>query len=269
MLLTGGGAFVWWFADAFSIGRMVAAWNLEQGRREAAGEPPLGLDFLPPLARLGEATEPAWAQRWRARGSAWRVLRLAGDVLVVVIAGTMLGYLVGTDGADEAVVAVLLVAATTALGAGPDWLDDVPLAGTLMRWSHRLRLFYHYNQPGSPPALLLRSMIGIMWAPFRTKDRAEVKLYVELGAAFTGLFLLLDLVPALVLPLFSGGGLELGSLLTGWIQEVFATFFLVCAFTAPIGAVLTLYLLVRPTHVLPRALAALTVVSLLAGAWPW
>jgi hypothetical protein len=138
-----------------------------------------------------------------------------------------------------------------------------------MRWSHRLRLFYHYNQPGSPPALLLRSVIGIMWAPFRTKDRAEVKLYVELGAAFTVVFLLLDLVPALILPLFTGGGLALGTLLAGWLQEVFATFFLVYAFTAPIGAVLTLYLLVRPTHVLPRALAALTVVSLLAGAWPW
>ncbi len=266
MLFTGGGALAWWLVDAALINGMVDQHNERQAFRERHGMPPLEMDFMPPLWKGALERTPTWLERWEAR-SRWREgLRFAGDVLVVLITGTLLGGFFGTDGAAEAIVAVLLVAGITAMGAGPRWLDDVPGVHALTRWSHRLRLFYHHNAPGSPPALLLRSVLGILAAPFRARDRAEVKLYIELGAAFTAGFLLLDLVPEVLIPLFSPDvPFQLGSVLGGWILEALTTFFLTYAFAAPIGAVLTLYLLVRPTHTVPRLLAGLTVVAIALG----
>ncbi|NIP82074.1 MAG: hypothetical protein GWM90_23780, partial [Gemmatimonadetes bacterium] len=46
-------------------------------------------------------------------------------------------------------------------------------------------------------------------------------------------------------------------LLGVWIREAFMTFFVIYAFAAPIGAVLTLYLLTRRTHTVPRLLGGL------------
>jgi hypothetical protein len=57
-----------------------------------------------------------------------------------------------------------------------------------------------------------------------------------------------------------------------WAQEAFMTFVMIYAFAAPIGAVLTLYVLTRPTHTVPRLLAVFAVVSVALGAvysgWP-
>jgi len=152
------------------------------------------------------------------------------------------------------------------LGAGPDWLDEVPGFRALTRWTHRLRVFYYYNEPASPLGLLLRSAIGILWAPFRAKDRAEVRLYVELGAGFSALFLLLDLVPAVLVPLVSGAGFPgFQSLTEGWIGQVVTTFLLTYVLAAPVGGVLTLYLLTRPRHTLPRVLALFTLAAIAMG----
>lgn len=267
MLLTGGGGLLWWAVDAFRLNGMVGAHDREQARRKEEGLPPVGLDFMPPLGAEGLEAAPSWVEGW-VRRSPWnRRVRLAGDLLVLLVAGAALGSVTHMDGALEALVAVVLLTVVTTLGAGPGWLAGVPLAGHLVHWSHRLRLFYHHNRPGSPLALLLRPVLGVLWAPFRAKDRAEVKLYVELGAAFTAGFLLLDLTADVLIPLVSsGGGVRLGSVASGWIEEVFATFFLTYAFTAPIGAVLTLYLLARPTHGVPRFLSAFTLGAILLGA---
>lgn len=265
MLFTGGGGLLWWMADAVFLERMVREHNEQQDQRERAGLPPVAMDFMPPLRKEILRRTPEWVERWSRRSGGRRGLRLAGDVLVLVVAGWGLGTMVGTDGALEAVVAVLLLAAMTSLGAGPDWLDDLPLFGTLERWTHRLRLFYYHNEPGSPPMLLLRALVGVLWAPFRAKDRAEVKLYLELGAAFTVGFLALDVFQELVAPAVSGAPPEVGALLAGWLGETFTTFFLTYAVAAPVGAVLTLHLLVRPTHAVPRILAALTALAVFGG----
>ncbi|NIP82075.1 MAG: TM2 domain-containing protein, partial [Gemmatimonadetes bacterium] len=82
--------------------------------------------------------------RWR------RALRLVGDVLVLMIAGASLGALSGTDGGIEGVFAITALILVTLLGGAAGWLDRVPVAGAFLRWSHRLRLFYYYNRPGSP-----------------------------------------------------------------------------------------------------------------------
>lgn len=268
-LFTGGGALVWWLADAGLINGMVRAHNAEQARRKRAGEPPVELAFMPPLR--GEALQrvPGWVARWGERSAARRGLRLAGDVLVLLVAGTGLGVMAAAEGADgalEAVVAVVLLSGMISLGAGPAWLDDLPGARALVRWTHRLRLFYWHNAPGSPPTMLLRSVLGVLWAPFRAKDRAEVRLYVELGAVFSAAFLLLDIIPEAVVPLVvSGQSVDPEALVSGWLAEALTTFFLTYALAAPVGGVLTLYLLVRPTHTLPRILAVFTVLSIALG----
>ena len=267
-LFTGGGALAWWLADARLINGMVRAHNAEQAHRERSGEPPVELAFMPPLRGEALQQEPAWIVRWSKRSAARRGLRLAGDVLVLLVAGTGLGAMVAAewaDGALEAVVAVVLLAGMISLGAGPAWLDDVPGTRALVRWTHRLRLFYWHNAPGSPPTMLLRSVLGVLWAPFRAKDRAEVRIYVELGAVLSAAFLLLDIVPEAVIPLLAGQSVDPASLASGWLAEALTTFFLTYTLAAPVGGVLTLYLLVRPTHTLPRILAVFTIVSIALG----
>jgi len=265
-LMTGGGLLVWWLTDGFRVGRLVREHNDEQARREAAGEPPIELKFMPPL-RAGELEHaPAWVERRHAQGRARKALRLVGDLLVLAIAGVGLGAVSVSEGALEAVAAVALLSIMIALGAGPDWLDDVPGFNALTRWTHRLRLFYWQNEPGSPPVLMLRGLFGLFWAPFRAKDRAEVRMYVELGAVFSAIFLLLDVVPALVGPLFSAGeAFSLDALLDDWLGEAVTTFVLVYLLAAPVGGVLTFYLLVQRTHTLPRILAGFTLAALAFG----
>lgn len=266
MLLTGGGGLIWWVVDAFLLNGMIRTHNEEQARRRKEGLPPVGLDAMPRLTAEDLERTPDWVKNWQARRPFKQRLRFAGDTLVLLIAGSALGGVSGVEGALEAQVAVVLLIGITALGAGPAWLDDVPLAGHLDRWSHRLRLFYYHNKPGNPVVLLLRPALGIVWAPFRGKDRAEVKLYVELGAAFTVGFLLLDLFQELVVPaLFAGAAVELESIARGLMRELLVTFFLTYAFAAPIGAVLNLYLLVRDTHTVPRLLSAFALAAILLG----
>lgn len=266
MLLTGGGAFLWWMVDAVLLNGIVRDHNREQARREREGLPPLQLDAMPPLDDGTLRTKPEWVARWEARGRVGRSLRMAGDLLVLLVAGTALGSLIGSNGALEATIAVLLLVGVTALGARTGGLEGVTGARALFRWSHRLRLFYYYNEPGSPPALLLRPLTGFLWAPFQSRARLEVKLYVELGAAFTAGFLLLDVVPGILWPLLlPGESPALGVFAEEMVGEALGTFFLTYAFAAPIGAVLTAYLLVRDTHRVPRLLATFTLVAVAMG----
>lgn len=265
-LFTGGGALIWWLIDAGRINGMVREHNAEQAARERDGRPPIEMEGMPPLRAEELNRTPAWVERWSERGRVRRGLRLTGDALVLLVAGTGLGALVGTDGALEAVVAVVLLAVMTSLGAGPPWLDDVPGSRALVRWTHRLRVYYYHNEPGSPPSLLLRAMLGVLWAPFRSKNRTEVRLYVELGAAFAAFFLMLDIIPEAVVPLLSSSQtFQLGALIEGWIGEAITTFLLTYALAAPVGGVLTLHVLVHPTHTVPRILAALTLASIGLG----
>lgn len=267
-MLTGGGVLVWWVLDAWRIGAMVDAHAVEQERRKRAGEPPLELSFMPPRAVDVLNEPPEWTLRWAERGRAWRGVRLAGDVLVLAFAGTALGALAGVEGGTEAVVAVVALILVALLGAQADRLNQVPLLRALVRWSHRLRLFYYVNRPGSPPGLLFRSMIGIMLAPFRRRDRAEVGLYLELGAAFTLLFMAADLLEDVVVPLLGTGlgAVAPARLAALWFQELLTTFLVIYAFAAPVGAILTLYLLTRETHTVPRLLGVFTLLFIALGA---
>lgn len=261
MLLTGGGALVWWVVDAFLLSDMVRAHNREQAQRQARGLPPIELQFMPPLSDDVLRQPPAWARPWQERGAPRRALRFAGDLTVLMAAGFILGALFGADGVTEAAFAVLVLVAMVMLGGEVGWLVDVPGAHALIRWTHRLRLYYYYNRPGSPPALLLRPLLGVLAAPFRRRDRAEARLYIELGAVFTLGFMALDLVGEVLIPLFQDGIGALNPYRLGWlwVSEASVTFVATFAFAAPIGAILTLYQLTRRTHTIPRILGAFVI----------
>lgn len=267
MLLTGGGMGVWWIVDAFLLNDMLRAHAEEQERRRIAGEPPLELAFMPPLATDVLEQPPPWTLKHDEHGTTRRSVRLAGDVLVLLIVGVVVGAVADAPGGEEAAFAATAVIGVTLLGGQVGWLDRVPLAGGLVRWSHRLRLFYYYNRPGSPPELLVRAFAGILLAPFRKRERAETRIYIQLGVGFTLLFLTIDVMQEVAGPLFDIGLAAVAPprLLALWMREAFMTFLLIYAFVTPIGAVLTHHLLTRPTHTVPRVLGAVALASMVLG----
>lgn len=103
---------------------------------------------------------------------------------------------------------------------------------------------------------------------FRADFAAEVRLYLQLGGAFALLFLALDVVEDVIVPLFASGLAALSPLrlVSFWLAEGVTTFVVTYAFAAPVGAVLTLYLLTRPTHRVPRLLGVFTLVMIVIGA---
>lgn len=263
MLFTGGGALVWWFVDGFRLRSMIRTYNLDQSLREKAGHPPRELGFMPPLSRDVLARPPDWTMNWRAAGSGRQAARLAGDVVVLLFVSLGLGVIARQAGVYEAVLAITVLAAVTAAGSAAGSLNHVPVVRELIQWSHRLRLFYYYNAPGTPLALLFRPITGAILAPFRRRDRAEVRLYLQLGGVFTLLFLLVDLGSAIAADGLSA--LSPAGLFRLWVEEATVTFLVIYAFATPIGAVLTLHLLMRPTHTVPRLLSALVVVAMTIG----
>lgn len=249
MLATGGGGGIWWFVDAFFVNRMVQDYNERQAEREKVGLPPIEMDFMPAIPTDEEmAGEPAWAGKRDGRA------RLAGDALVLLIAGAALGGVTASRGDFEALAAVLVLIAITVLGAR--WDPTLPLLGELDRWSHRLRLYYRFNDPGGPLSLMFRPLVGPLTAWFRKRARFEVRLYLQLGAVFTIGFTLLDLLQA-----SAGGDFDA----TGLAGDLFFTFFSVYAFATPIGAILTTHLLLERRDEVVWALSGLTVLAIGMG----
>jgi hypothetical protein len=263
MLATLGGGLLWWVVDLFLIPSLIQEHNGEQERRRALGLPPLELGFMPPLSRGVLDQPPEWTQRWAEASRPRRAARLVGNVVVLVAAGFGLGLVGRRYGVAEAIVPVMALLVLTAAGTSNAWMTRIPVLRSLVAWGHKLRLFYYYNRPGSPLALLFRPITGVILAPFRQRPRAEVRLYLELGAVFTLLFLLEDLVTAVAAE--GTAALAPLSLLRLWASEVIANFLTIYAFATPIGAVLTLYLLVRPTHTAVRLLSALAALAIVAG----
>jgi hypothetical protein len=182
--------------------------------------------------------------------------------------GIILGSLADARGGEEAIFAAAAVIGITLLGGHAGWLDRVPVARGLIRWSHRLRLFYYYNRPGSPPALLFRPLIGILLAPVPSGDSGPRRASTSRSARSSP-------SPSSrwtwwrtwARPLFDMGLAAIAPprLLGLWIREAFMTFLLIYAFVTPIGAVLTLHLLTRPTHTMPRVLGAFALFAIALG----
>jgi hypothetical protein len=89
--------------------------------------------------------------------------------------------------------------------------------------------------------------------------------HMQLGLAFTIGFLLLEFGGE-VLAVLSGGEVPgVTELLTLWASQAVMTFVIIFGFATPIGAVITLYLLVSPTHSLPRLLSAFVAGTVVMG----
>jgi hypothetical protein len=264
MLLTGGGALLWWVIDAFLIKGMVRDYNARQTQREQLRIPPVALDFLPvsdgsELSRRPEWDDPASQEGTRG------MFRVTADALVLVLAGYALGAVARLTGNIESITAVGALIVVTNFGHQLAPLHSVPLVGDLVRWSYRLRLFYHHVRPGSTLSRLVRPIAGFVFAPFRKRSRAEVGLYLRLGGAFVVLFLLEDLATEVVQPAVARADL---SGLTGgwWLKDVVFTLLNIYAFAVPIGATLMLYLLSRRSRVAVGVLSLVTVAAIIGGA---
>ncbi|MEX2526531.1 MAG: TM2 domain-containing protein [Gemmatimonadota bacterium] len=254
MLFTSGGGFIWWLLDIRKLNAMVEEHNTEQTHRELQGLPPLALAFMPSLEPTLLEGPPAWAPLRGGR------LRLVGDALVLLLAGFLLGSLSASSGNFEGLLAVLVLVAVTNLGARWEELAQRPGFRSLDRWSHRLRMYYHMNDPGSTLSLLVRPLVGPISAFFQTKARAEVKLYLQLGAVFVILFTLVDLVE--VLATTAG---EFDEIVRGLATEMGMTFVIIYAFATPIGAILTTHLLLRRSDRVLWVLSGITVLAVVMG----
>jgi hypothetical protein len=266
MMFTLGGGLVWWFVDGFLVRGLIQSHDAEQALRQRSGLPPVELAFMPQLSPDVLATPPEWTHRWRVASRGRRYMRFLGDVTVLAVTAFTLGVVARAADVWEAPIAILVLAAVTVAGAAVGRFAHVPIVRGLVRWSHRLRLFYYYSTPRSPLGLLFRPVSGALLAPFRRRDRAEVRLYLQLGAVFTALFLVVDFGAETVGPVLAGQGLPSPiSLLWLWLMEATVTFVVIFGFATPIGAVLNLYLLMMRTHVVPRVMGALVAVMIVLG----
>jgi TM2 domain-containing membrane protein YozV len=266
MMFTLGGGLVWWMVDAFFIGRMVREHDGEQARREAFDLPPVQLSFMPPLSREVLERPPEWTLRWRARSSGPRMARMTGDVLLLMLAGVTLGAVARRADVWEAVFAVTVLVALSSAGAAVGRFGHLPVVYGLVRWSHRLRLFYYYCRPGNSFALLIRPLTGALLAPFQRRARAEASLYLQLGGIITVAFLVLDFGAEVLGPVLGRGALpSLTGVFGLWIREAVVTFLVIYCFATPVGAVLTKHLLLRRTHTVPRLLGAVVLICMAVG----
>lgn len=254
MLFSGGGGGVWWLLDALLLRRMVRTFNVDQARRQASGQPPRALAFMPQAREGALPPAPPWvAVRGHQR-------QLAGDLLVLGGAGFAVGALAAGSDIYEPVVTILALCGITLLGARWDALAHVPGLRGFDRWSHRLRLFYYVNDPGRPLELLFRPLVALVVAPFRPRARAEVWLYLQLGAWFTVIFTGMDVIESVS---FQGGGLALHP--ETFVADVAMTFASIYAFATPVGAVLTARLLIEPSDRLVWLLAFIALGATLLG----
>ena len=252
MLLSLGGGLVWWVTDLFRLRKMVHTFNEEEALREAAHLPPQGMDFLPPKEALDIHSPPTWAKK---RGTRSRLIT-SGFLLCLI--GFVLGVISGATGVIEPSLTLVIFIVITLLAARTPSISHIPLLGGLSRWSHRLRLYYHTTDPGSVGLLALRPVAGIFFAPWLSRARTEVRLYLQLGVVFALGFALLDIADAIDRDSI---GASLGFLLSDFLQTLVYTY----VFVAPAGALLTTQLLLARRDRVVWALSALTLAGVYMG----
>ncbi len=224
MLFTGGGGGIWWVVDAFLLPRLVDAYNQDQRQRRIQGLPPRALSFMPPKHKLSLPAKPEWADKRGGKG------QLAAGAFVIFVSGCCLGAVTSMSGNVEVILAVVALMAITLLGARWEKMAEMPILNAFDRWNHRLKLYYFSTDPGNAYLLALRPLIGVFVA-WRQRARAEVRLYLHLGAWFTILFTAMDLIEA-----YDGdSGINPGVL----VGDMLTNLLMIYLFAAPIGAVLT------------------------------
>ena len=230
LLVSAGGGLVWWIMDMFRLRAMVAQYNLEERHREKNRLPPQGLGFLPPLEELDLSSPPAWSALRSGRG------RVFGSGVLLALMGISLGAISGATGIHEPVLVLTLFIAISLLAARWRGLAGVPLLRGLVRWVHRLRLYYHTIDPGNVWMLAARPVLGVVLAVWQPKLRVEVRLYLQLGVVFAVGMAAADLLEFLDR---DGFWRAFGLLVAEFAQTLVYTYI----FVAPVGALLTTQLL--------------------------
>ncbi len=257
MLCTLGGALIWWIVDGFYLNKLVNDYNLEQAKREAEDLPPIGMDYVPVATPDALLDEPAWASKrllpkGRQQGKARYFFELLSDFIALMFFGFVLGSV--TNGTDHN-TAIYAVIAIVVMINFADYLipwHDWPIVRGLIHWDYRLRLFYHFNEPGRRLQLYFRPLLALLYAPFRKKARNEVILYLELGSIFIAGRILMGLIFGdtweMIVSLNFSGFME--SFVEGWFKGIIIGFFTIYGFASPIGALMMKHVLLRrPNYV--------------------
>ena len=252
MFLSGGGALFWLIWDLFQIRQMVAAYNAEEIRREQSDLPPRALAFLPPRSSATPQGRPKWARKRQGRAT------LLGSMALLLVLGFLLGTTAGATELWEPIVIVFSFILTTLLCAQWQGMNHAVGLRALSRWAHRLRLFYWHADPGSLWLMSLRPLMGVFLAPFQRRARAEVRLYLQLGLAFSTGLSAMDLPELLAADSWAAA-------LGIWLAEFLQTLIYTYLFVAPIGAILTTQLLLQKRDTTVWGLSALVVVSVALG----
>lgn len=252
MLMTIGGGLLWWIWDLFNLRSLIKSANDEDTLRRDQGLPPRSLAFLPPQDQLDLRSGPAWARHRSGKG------RVVGSALLLSLFGISLGAISAANGSYEPVLILTLFIVTSLVAARWEGARDVPLVSSLMRWIHRLRLYYHTVDPGNVWLLALRPLFSIFIAPWRPKARAEVRLYLQFGALLAGAFALEDF-----LELLQSGGIAsgIGLLVVEFLQTLLYTYL----FVAPAGALLNTQLLLAKRDFVVWTLSAIALASIFLG----
>ena len=248
MLCTAGGALIWWIIDGFILPKLVDAYNSDQAARKESDRPPIGMDYVPVATPDALLDYPAWGQsrlfpKGRAQTGRRRFFEITADFFALMFFGFILGAVTGETGyntAAWAVVAVLLMINFV------DYLiplHDWPVAKGMVHWDYRLRLFYHFNEPGRRWKLYFRPLIGLLYAPFDRKARSEVLLYLELGSVFVAGRLMTGLIWGDMWVMLTD--LDFEAFFSDWVEGVMLGFFTIYGFAAPIGAIMMKHVLLR------------------------
>ncbi len=268
MLCTAGGALIWWIIDGFNLRKLVDAYNTEQQARESDDRPPIGMDYVPVATPDALLDYPAWGQsRLFPKGVAQtgrrRFFELAADFFALMFFGFVLGAITGDTGYNSAAWAVVAVVLMINFVDYLIPLHDWPVAKGMVHWDYRLRLFYHFNEPGRRLKLYIRPLLGILYAPFDRKARAEVLLYLELGSIFVAGRLFTGLVWGDMWTMITA--LDFESFFSNWVEGVILGFFTIYGFAAPIGAILMKHVLLRRQNYVRWGLSLVVLYFLVQG----
>jgi hypothetical protein len=209
---------------------------------------------MPPARGATLPETPVWVAKRGGRR------RLLGDMIVLAVTGVSVGALSSVSGNYEAVITIIALSAITLLGARWDGLAHMPILSGLDRWSHRLRLYYWYNDPGGPLQLFFRPIIGLLTAPFRKRARAEAWLYLQVGAWFTIMFTGVAVVQATGI---AQATLNIQPL--RFFSDLVLTFAAIYAFAAPIGAILTTHVLLEKSDAVVWRLTGVALAAMALG----
>lgn len=252
MLFSGGGLLIWWAWDLFHLRDLVSSCNTREEQRRSQGLPPSDLAFLPPRDQLDLRSPPKWAKHRSSRG------RIIGSAAFLFVIGISMGAVCGSTGAYEPMLILALFIVASLAAARWKSAANIPPLDSLIRWVHRLRLYYHTVDPGNLWLLTLRPIFGLMAAPWRPKARAEVRLYLQFGALLAAIFVVFDAAELLQSGGFWSG---FGILVSEFVQTVVYTYL----FVAPAGALLTTQLLLARRDFVVWILSAITLASIYIG----